>query len=103
LPSTRGVGARAATIAWRWRVAPATMRFVGRATTDHKVEDTLRSDKVFGEPGDYLPRAATLERSEDGAREVLECECGTHTAHVTPGQGTLQSCETQPSEPAPTP
>ena len=50
-------------------------------------------DEVSGGPGDDLVRGGTVERPNDGARDVLDCGEGTDTAYFVEGQDTVIDCE----------
>jgi Ca2+-binding RTX toxin-like protein len=49
--------------------------------------------RVYGGPGDDLVRGGTLERPDDGGRDVLDCGDGEDTAYFVDGQDTVRECE----------
>ena len=60
---------------------------------DHRVKGSAGMDEVYGGPGDDLVRGGTVERPNDGARDVLDCGEGTDTAYFVEGQDTVRGCE----------
>ncbi len=58
-----------------------------------RVKGSAGMDEVYGGPGDDLVRGGTVERTNDGARDVLDCGEGTDTAYFVEGQDTAIGCE----------
>ena len=58
-----------------------------------RVKGSEGSDQVFGGPGDDLVRGGTVERPNDGARDVLDCGDGTDTVYFIPDQDVARDCE----------
>ena len=58
-----------------------------------RVKGSAGMDEVYGGPGDDLVRGGTVERPNDGARDVLDCGEGTDTAYFVEGQDTAIGCE----------
>lgn len=52
--------------------------------------DTLKggggADALYGGGGDEVIRASTMERVDEGARDVIDCGGGTDKVYVVPGQ-----------------
>lgn len=58
-----------------------------------RVKGSAGMGEVYGGPGDDLVRGGTVERPNDGARDVLDCGEGTDTAYFVEGQDALRDCE----------
>ena len=58
-----------------------------------RVKGSAGMDEVYGGPGDDLVRGGTVERPNDGARDVLDCGEGTDMAYFVEGQDTAIGCE----------
>jgi Ca2+-binding RTX toxin-like protein len=59
-----------------------------------RVKGSSGKDRVFGGPGDDLVRGGTADRTNDGARDVLDCGDGDDTYDATPGVDEVRdNCE----------
>ena len=58
-----------------------------------RVKGSVGRDRVFGGPGDDLVRGGTARRTNDGARDILDCGGGTDTVYFVPDQDAVSNCE----------
>lgn len=60
---------------------------------DDKVKGGSGRDTVKGGPGDDIVRGGTHGKTNDGARDVLDCGGGTDTVYFVDGRDSVRNCE----------
>ena len=61
---------------------------------DNRMKAGSGADEVYGGAGDEILRGSTIEQTDDGVRDILDCGGGLDTVYFVPGQDQVaDNCE----------